>query len=350
MADPSLEIQPDFASAPYLAIRQLIIAGSAETHEQVAERLADAWDVEHNARIDAWNAQQAATRAAEAAALQAERDAQNAQLRLDEAEAEKERKDAEKKKPKINDFDTALPPPSIIVPRPSQYALQKLSTFEFIEMWYFSPDGCAEATRNHRSQADDAFGLTASNDILTIRPVASVKASKNARADHDLTFSEFLQAKNSFLHHVKQSAWPDKHVNVLAEFFWNLENHPMRSNTNGDIIALQYASRIRRQWHDDLKSSPGRAFNIAIINENLMNSIAFEVSANAQSRVIRKVSTPLPLATHTPLTNLLFSPTPPRRFIHPLPHTTPSPPPLPPTSGNPSCHRRSTHLTGRGLG
>ncbi|KAF8129555.1 hypothetical protein EV363DRAFT_1264033 [Boletus edulis] len=267
----------------------MIIDGSGETHEVVADRLAAAWDVEHNERIDAWNRQQDEAHEVEQAVQQAERERQNEQLRLDEAEAEKERKDAEKKKPKINDFNPDLPPPSVIVPRPSQYALHKLATFEFVEIWYFSPDGCAEATRNHRSQADDAFGLTASNDLLTIHPVASVKASKNARSDHDLTFSEFLQAKNSFLHHAKQTAWPDKHVNVLAEFFWNLENHPMRSNPNGDLIALQYASRIRRQWHDDLKTNPGRAFNIAIINENLMNSIAFEVNASIQSRIIHKV-------------------------------------------------------------
>ncbi|KAG6374914.1 hypothetical protein JVT61DRAFT_3648 [Boletus reticuloceps] len=116
MADPNLEIRPDFTSEPYDGIRHV---------------MADATDTEN------------------------------------------EHKEAEKKKPKINNFDADLPPPSIIVPHPLQYTIQKLTSFE--------------------SQADDAFGLAASNNILTIHPVASVKASKNAHLDHDLTFSEFLQ-------------------------------------------------------------------------------------------------------------------------------------------------------------
>ena len=62
-------------------------------------------------------------------------------------------------------------------------------------------------------------------------------------------------------------SWPSKHVNALAKFFWNLENHPIRHNENGDRIALLYASRIRRQWHDDLKINNGSAFNIALISE-----------------------------------------------------------------------------------
>ncbi|KAG6376622.1 hypothetical protein JVT61DRAFT_1605 [Boletus reticuloceps] len=166
MADPNLEIRPDFASEPYEGIRHVMADTTGETHQQVAQRLAEAWDVEHNTRIDAWNHQQEEERQVEEREQQEERNRQEDQRCLDEADAEKERKEAEKKKPKINDFDADLPPPSVIVPRPSQYAIQKLTSFEFVEMWYFSPEGCAEATRHHRSQADDAFGLAASNDRI----------------------------------------------------------------------------------------------------------------------------------------------------------------------------------------
>jgi hypothetical protein len=192
MADPNLEVRPDFTSEPYEGIRHVMSEATGEMHQQAATRLAEAWDVEHHVHIDAWNRQQEEECQVEEREQEEERNRQEDQCCINEAEAEKECKEAEKKKPKINDFDADLPPPSVIIPRPSQYAIQKQSSFEFVEMWYFSPEGCAEATRHHRSQADDTFGLTASNDVLTIRPVTSIKASKNAQLDHDLTFSEFL--------------------------------------------------------------------------------------------------------------------------------------------------------------
>ena len=90
--------------------------------------LVTTWDADHNHRVEDWNAQR------EAEALKAdhlqheEREREYEARRLEEAEAERERKEAEKKKPKINDFVTDLPPPNTIAPRPSQYALQKISS------------------------------------------------------------------------------------------------------------------------------------------------------------------------------------------------------------------------------
>ncbi|KAF8546504.1 hypothetical protein OG21DRAFT_1580388 [Imleria badia] len=257
MADPTLEVHPDFASNAYCIVREALMGSFNENAEQSIDRLNTTWDAEHDTHVEAWNLQREAE--------QRERDEE--QERLKEAKAEKERKDAEKKKPKISDFNERRAPPSTIDPRPSQYAIQKISTFDFVELWYFSPEGCSDTICNQKSQADDAFGLTNSHDILTLCPIAAVKASRLARFDHDLSFSEMLQAKNLFLCQIKQHVWPSKHINALAEFFWNLENHPIRNNENGDTITLTYASHIRRQWHDDLKNNVGDAFNIVLINE-----------------------------------------------------------------------------------
>lgn len=135
---------------------------------------------------------------------------------------------------------------------PLQYVMQKITTFDFVEFWYFSPEGCSKAAKNHCSQADDTFGLTSTNNVLTLCPVALVRASCLTHADHDLSFAKFLQAKNSFLHHIKQALWPNKHVDALAKFFWNLKNHSIHTNKNGDLITLHYISYICHQWHDDL--------------------------------------------------------------------------------------------------
>ena len=75
-------------------------------------------------------------------------------------------------------------------------------------------------------QADNAFGLLSTNDVLTLRPVASVKASKHAKVDLELSLTEMLQACTSYLKHLKEARWPEKHILALFKFFWNIECHP----------------------------------------------------------------------------------------------------------------------------
>ncbi|KIK72411.1 hypothetical protein PAXRUDRAFT_22020 [Paxillus rubicundulus Ve08.2h10] len=277
MADPSFERCPDFTGEAYRAIRDALAQAVNENDQQVTERLTAAWDADHTLWVEAWNQQQLvkAQIQAEAERMQLEQEAEAHQLA--EEEAERECKEAEKKKPKMNDFDETSSVPSVIVQRPSQHALQKLSTFDFIDLWYFSPAGCTEATRNNRANADDTFSISKVDEILTLRSIASVKASRNAIEDHKLTFEVFLQAKNNFLFYAKSALWPSKHLDTLTEFFWNIETHPMRAKPNGNTIVLTYASRVRYNWHDDLKAN--RAFNISIINEELMKNIGWEVNA-----------------------------------------------------------------------
>ncbi|KAG6375109.1 hypothetical protein JVT61DRAFT_3303 [Boletus reticuloceps] len=73
MADPNLEIRPDFTSEPYDGIRHVMADATGETHQQVAECLAEAWDIEHNTCIDAWNHQQEEERQVEERKQQEER-------------------------------------------------------------------------------------------------------------------------------------------------------------------------------------------------------------------------------------------------------------------------------------
>ena len=289
MADPSLEVRPNFESNAYRAVREALMLAHNKEVAAAIERLSTAWEDDHHVCVEAWNLQREVEDQETERIHQERRQREEEQRQLKEAEAEKERRDAEKKKPKINDLNENCPPPSIIIPRPSQYALQKISTFNFIELWYFSPKGCSEASQVNKSQADDTLSITNVNNVLTLRPVASIRASCNACADHELAFGEFMQAKNSFLYHVKEALWPPKHVDALAELFWNLENHPICVSENSNLIALHYASRICRCWHDDLKNNTGSAFNISLISDTLMNNITFELNSNIQAKVARKV-------------------------------------------------------------
>ena len=274
--DPSNKVCPDFASDLYTPLRDHIRRGTAASDEETIVRLVQLWTQDHNRRLARWlEHQQEAAEAAEEAERLQQADEDQARV-LAEQEAEREWTEAEKKKPKIGDFDESKQIPNVLLPRPSQYAIQKLKQFEYVELWYFSPDGYREASRESRSTADDALGIAKSDDVLTLKSAASIKASKNALLDHELPIADFFQAKNALLQQAKLAGWPEKHLNALSFFYWNLENHPIRNVARGDEIILTYASRVRRHWHDDLKT--GTAGNIAVINTHLIQTIGFEVN------------------------------------------------------------------------
>ncbi|KAG1870481.1 hypothetical protein C8R48DRAFT_770932 [Suillus tomentosus] len=253
MADPSFEICPDFDGPAYANICDDIRQATGQTQEAVVACLTQSWTVGHNQRIDEWNQNREQEAALAAKAEQARADQEEEACLQKEAEAEREKVEAAKKKPKMNGFDEVSSVGDSIAPRPSQYAIQKLNNFDYVELWYFSPEGCKEALRTARSIADD-FGLTRVDDQLTIRPAYAFKASKSAVADHDLPFLTFLRTKNLFLMQLSKAKWPQSHIDALSLFFWHLENHPIRNNSEiGDMVTLHYASHIRQDWHDRLK-------------------------------------------------------------------------------------------------
>jgi hypothetical protein len=111
-----------------------LIDGGA-TRENAIAQMTEGWRLECQERIDLWQ-QQVEEDACE---LQEHAEREKAEK---EAEEQEERREAEKKKPKINDFNSETPVADIIIPRPSQYAIQKIKNIEYMELWYFSPDGC----------------------------------------------------------------------------------------------------------------------------------------------------------------------------------------------------------------
>ncbi|KAG1905925.1 uncharacterized protein F5891DRAFT_1249798 [Suillus fuscotomentosus] len=288
VADPTLEVIPDFAGNAYAGIRADLQAATNQTEEEVVTRLSDTWNADHNARIAEWNQDQEAEARVLAEAERARITQEDAERAQREAEAEKERLEAEKKKPKMNGFDEASSVGDYLTPRPAQYAIQKLTNFEYVELWYFSPEGCRDALKSSRSIAENDLSITRTDDQLTLRPTSAFKASKAAIADHELSFSIFLRAKNLFLVQISKAKWPRPHIDALSLFFWHLENHSIRNNSDiGDMVILTYASRVRQDWHDRLKRDEG--FNIGNVNENLIRMINEELWDKVRSRTLNVV-------------------------------------------------------------
>jgi hypothetical protein len=267
--DPHLEVCPDYASIHYTPFRDLIINTGA-TQEEAVVQMVGAWQQENEARREAWNQQ-----------LEEDQNAlvENERLLREQEEQEQElaRRKREKKKPKINNFDTNRLVGSFITPRPSTYALNKLESFEYVELFYFTREGCLDAQTNQRTEADDAYGLTRVGEVLSFKSISAIRASKNVIQDVNLTWSQLTYAKTSYLQHVGKAGWPQKHAEALTHFFIALEASPFRSQANGEKILITYQAQVRRHWHDRLKQEGDGGFNIALIDNGLLESISNEI-------------------------------------------------------------------------
>ncbi|KAF8808604.1 hypothetical protein BYT27DRAFT_7210607, partial [Phlegmacium glaucopus] len=230
--NPHLEAMPDHAGPHYNVLRDALTQNGM-TLKQAVQALNNSWTLNHNARIQVWD-QQVIDDAAAEEAQRLQQLANKPQVIQELPEREEERVEMEKKRPKMKDFDDVTSIGNYIAPRPAQYALHWIEDFEYIELWYLTPEGCTDATQLQLTQSDDAFGLTKVDDMVTLKSVSSLKASKN---------------------------WSEKAINAFAQLFTQLELHPYRQR--------------EFEWHDQLKL--GSAFNIGILNEDLLQSIYKEL-------------------------------------------------------------------------
>ncbi|KAJ6482381.1 hypothetical protein DFH09DRAFT_1462357, partial [Mycena vulgaris] len=292
--DPALEACPDYASAPFKTVRDLIIAGATAanplTDAEAATHLSDAWNADCDARklLRAAQVQADATQATADAAAAAAQDALDRAAA--DAAADAERLEAEKKKPKLGAFDSTLAIPDYLGPRASAFAKKKLEDKEYVELWYWTKEGCldAEALRGG-VEADESFGITQVGSTLSLKPLTAYKASKKVIRDEDLTWAQLSIAKTGYLAALEAAGWPNPHRASLASFFYTIENHPSRMNHDdyADSILVIYAARARRFWHDQL--SQGKGFNIAIVNDKLMDQISTEFHNKLRSSRYRTV-------------------------------------------------------------
>ncbi|KAF8802694.1 hypothetical protein BYT27DRAFT_7111840 [Phlegmacium glaucopus] len=260
--NPHLEAMPDHAGPHYNVLRDALTQNGM-TLEQAVQALNNSWTMNHNARIQVWDQQEL-------------------------PEREEERVETEKKRPKMKDFDDATSVGNYIAPRPAQYALRRIEDFKYVELWYLTPEGCTDATQLQLTQSDDAFGLTKVDDMVTLKSVSSLKASKNVVPDTELSFRQVSMAKNAFIPLMTKYQWSEKAINAFAQLFTQLELHPYRQREFGERALIIYQARVRREWHDQLKL--GSAFNIGILNEDLLQSIYKELLDKAQLFSLSEVS------------------------------------------------------------
>ncbi|KAL4067190.1 hypothetical protein V8B97DRAFT_2025268 [Scleroderma yunnanense] len=110
---------------------------------------------------------------------------------------------------------------SSLLTRPADYALKQLENYKYVHMWYFIREGLQEAAK-----------------------MAAEGSVTNAKLNHNLSFSEYMFAKNHFMSAIKSAKWGDK---------------------KGDH------GEFHQDWHD--RATWKEAYNIGLINEELLASI-----------------------------------------------------------------------------
>lgn len=295
--DPHLEQMPDHAGPFYQAVRDVLVL-SGMPLEQAIQALNNSWTLNHDARILAWD-QQAAVNAEVAQQQQPQVVAQQLPLQRPEVDdpppqaqplPEGDREEAERRKLKMKDFDDDATIGNYIAPRPAQYALRRLEDFEYVELWYFTTEGCADATQHQLTQHDEAFGLAKVDNLVTLKPFSSLRASKNVIPDAELTFRQMSMAKNTLIPLMTKFHWTDKAVTAFAQLFTELEINPLRQLEFGERTLIIYQARARREWHDQLRA--GKAFNIGVINDTLLQSTYRELINKASVLSLNEVSLP----------------------------------------------------------
>ena len=134
------------------------------------------------------------------------------------------------KKVIFRDFDVSAPIDDEIPHTPGQYATKKIENMEYVELWYFTTEGCREASRASPSTSDDTLGILKTDAGFAIQPIKATKASPNARADEGLSWEQIMTARHNLITVANQVGWPEKHTYALAEFYINLESRKAKGH------------------------------------------------------------------------------------------------------------------------
>ena len=307
--DPTKNVCPSYDDEDHEFVRAAIIAshvGEPLTVEQAIAKLQDAWKKANDRKVTLWNEQLAVElQRQEDEARLLEEEAAQRRLQLEQEEEEK-RKEIEKKKPKINGFDPHRAVGGFIIPWPSAFALNKLDALEYVELDYFTTRGCKNAHAEHELTTNhNTYGLSSLGDTLSLQPMSSLRPSKNIRRDEDLSWDEIVTAKNNMIHFMSKSKlWPLSHMECTAKFYVALETHPIRQTSHGNRIVAAYAGRARREWFDALKRDEG--FNLAIINPELMKSVADEIKDFSRDEEMAAVSLCITFSLRKTALTLIF--------------------------------------------
>ncbi|PBK97132.1 hypothetical protein ARMGADRAFT_923270 [Armillaria gallica] len=286
--DPHLIPCPDFAAADYAFIRDALKSANNLSNDDAVARLTQDWTARNSKDRDIWDAQARADQdAVDLAKKKTEQATADARMVL-EKEKETEKKEKDKKRPKLGNFDPLLKVVKEADPILHPYAQKQLSDYKYCPLWYFTKMSASEASTIVNTLAPDTLNLQqdSGSGSLSFQSSSTIKPSKNALADKDLSWSQFSYAYAWFLHAIDAANWPKPTIQMFASMFLSLTLHAFRQRANGEKTLLVYANDTRRQWHRDIEEG-NCAPNLATIVPERLENISNELYNKSKGLVAK---------------------------------------------------------------
>ena len=190
---------------------------------------------------------------------------------------------ATRKKVVYIDFDVDAPIADRVPHHLYEYAVRRIEDMEYVELWYFSKEGCLEASKVTLTAADDTYGLLKTDTGLAFCSTKASKASPNAIPDEQLAWDQITMGRHALLKTARRVGWPDKHIFSLATFYINLE--ALMSDGYNTQTLILYHAVVRRQWHKTMKGR-GTPFNLSIFNQRLFDTLDNQIM---RDQMVRKI-------------------------------------------------------------
>ncbi|KAF8546457.1 hypothetical protein OG21DRAFT_1426972 [Imleria badia] len=304
MADPNLEVCPDYA-LPEFEDERLIFTLDGKAEEEAIALLRNLWGLSNARDIEAWERQRAADAEVKRQHIELARQ-QVEQQRALRAQEEADAKKEEQKKFK-NKF-TPLPNrplPDIALILPSQHVLNKLCKGDYVALFLFTNKGIREAEEDG-SGDEDLLTLVQTDKGPTFQTSASVKAKKHRVKDEALSWEEFSQANYRMLNAMRQQEWPADCLKMIHDFWIAIETHSWRHDPSEhrQRALLIYQGRIRKDWHKTLGMVD--AFCLLPLHAGHLNDYHQELLDNAYASKIDAICMVSTLPTIVLLTETNF--------------------------------------------
>ncbi|OCH89661.1 hypothetical protein OBBRIDRAFT_715766, partial [Obba rivulosa] len=271
--DPNLAQCPDYAAPEFLELREIIKGARGFNENQALQFLVTQWTVKNDADKVAWAAQRL-----QPAAEQQQGGGEGKPEAANPQEEDPERSEGtpDLSEEDDNDFELGVMVPDSTPTMPCPFALERLGKKQYIELWYFTPEGRREEqTVADRPAAEEAFTLVHDGKGVELRKASSLSASKKAIKDEFLSWDQFTKATGVFLDLLPDAGWKKRTREAFTMFFYRIEKHTLREEPYGEVILLAYQARVRREWHRALAAKA--AFDISVINEKRLQGIQTEV-------------------------------------------------------------------------
>ena len=298
-ANPHDAVLPDFASDKH-ADACLALTDTGLLEDQAIAMLSRLWTLNNEKEKLQWDLLTAEeARAAEEVRQLTEM--VEALLRQQD-QADKEAALAEERKKHKNKF---VPVPNTKVPLkpvalPAKYALKQMENRNYIELYYFTNQGIADAKEVAMAPSDGTYVWKQQEDGLsTIVDLAESKrgVKTDPLPDDKLSWEQFFEATPRMIKFMMQYNWPQDRINMHYQFWLNIQSHRWR--TSNDPLAkkalLVYQAEQRQNWHYAIGTPFG--YSIAEIKEEVLKRTRDELGQNMLNAAINRlnsVSPPLP--------------------------------------------------------